>query len=114
MLWLYVIASAIAAGVSPDGGLSSRAEHVSGVAFSLILASWLVADARKRQQRLCYDCDSFAFFAWPIVLPIYLFRTRGVRAFLTLLCFVGIWLVAWAVTVAAFIAREFVFQKSAG
>ena len=114
MLWLYAIASAVATGVSPEGRLPARAEQVSGVAFSFILASWLIADARKRRQRLCYDYDSFAFFAGPVALPVYLFRTRGVRAFLTLLCFVGIWLVAWAVTAAVFIAREFVFPESTG
>jgi hypothetical protein len=84
MLWLYVIAIGIAAGLAPDGGtLSSKVDYLSRIAFSFILASWLIADARKRRQRLCYDYDTFAFFAWPVVLPVYLFRTRGMRAFLT-------------------------------
>jgi hypothetical protein len=53
-----------------------------------------MADANKRGRTLCHDYGSFVFFLWPVVLPIYLFQTRGLRAFLTLLCFAGLWLVA--------------------
>jgi hypothetical protein len=68
-----------------------------------------MADAKKRKRQLCYDDGSFVFFAWPVVVPVYLFRTRGVRAFLTLLCFAGIWLVAMLVALVVFIVREFGF-----
>jgi hypothetical protein len=109
MLWFYAIGLAVASTAAPDGRLSARADYVSRVALSLILASWVIADARKRRRQLCYDYDSFVFFAWPIVLPVHLFRTRGPRAFLTLLCFAGIWLVAMLVAAVAFIIREFMF-----
>src|SRR5437667_2269126 len=93
MLWLCVMALAIASAASAEGpGLSKRAELASRIAFSLVMASWVMADARKRRRRLCYDYDSFVFFAWPVILPVYLWQTRGARALLTLLCFAGIWL----------------------
>ena len=82
MLWLYVMALGIVAGIAPDAGLSSKVDYLSRTAFSFIVASWLVADARKRREPLCYDYDSFAFFAWPVVLPVYLFRTRAGARFL--------------------------------
>ena len=110
MLWLDAIAVAVATTSAPDGRLPSSADYVSCIAFPLILASWVIADAQKRQRRVCYDHDSFVFFAWPIVVPVYLFRTRGVRAFLTLLCFAGIWLVAMLAALGVFIFREFVFS----
>lgn len=95
MLWLCVIAFGIASAIGPGGaGMSKRAELVFSVAFPFIVASWVLADSRKRSRPLCYDYDSFAYFAWPVVVPIYLFQTRGVRALLTLLCFAGIWLIA--------------------
>lgn len=108
-LWLYMIAFGVACGMSSDGTMSWRADYVAQVALSLILASWVTADAQKRQLKLCHDFDSFVFFAWPIVLPVYLFRTRGVRAFLTLLCFAGIWLVAMLAAMVVFMIRAFVF-----
>src|SRR6266542_817364 len=94
-LWLCVVAFGVASAASPDGAeLSKRADLASRVAFPLVMASWVLADARKRGRRLCYDYDSFVFFAWPVVVPVYLYQTRGVQAFLTLLCFAGICLIA--------------------
>jgi len=108
-LWLCVVAVGIASAASPHGGeLPVRADLASRLAFPLVMTSWVVADARKRGRRLCYDFDSFVFFVWPILIPVYLFQTRGVRAFLTLLCFAGICLVATLPAVVVFIIREFV------
>jgi hypothetical protein len=93
MLWFCAVAFGVATAIGP-GGIPERAELISSFALSLVIASWVVADARKRGRKICYDFDSFLYFAWPVVVPVYLFQTRGFRAFLTLLCFVGIWLVA--------------------
>ena len=79
----------------------------SRFAFPLVMASWVMADARKRGRRLCHDYDAFVFFAW-LVVPLYLFQTRGARAFLTLLCFVGVCGVAALAALVVFIMREFV------
>ena len=45
------------------------------------IALWLLADARQRGRSLPYDAGTFFFLAWPILAPIYLFSTRGWRAF---------------------------------
>lgn len=111
MLWLYAFAVGITSAITPDATLPRRAESLSQIALSLILASWVIADAHKRQRQLCYDYDTFVFFASPIVVPIYLFQTRGVRAFLTLLCFAGIWVIGMlAPALAVFLIREFVLS----
>jgi hypothetical protein len=108
MLWLFAVAFGLASAIGSDGaGMPKRAELASSVALPLVVASWVMADARKRGRRLCYDYDSFVYFAWPIVVPVYLFQTRGARAFLTLLCFAGIWLVAVVAAGVVFLVREF-------
>ena len=94
MLWLCAIAFGVAYSVPPNGEISKRADLAFQFALPLVIASWVTADARKQGRQLCYDYDSFVFLAWPIVVPVYLFQTRGVRAFLTLLCFAAIWLIA--------------------
>src|SRR4051794_6769649 len=94
MLWVYALAFAIGTAVTAGGELPVRAAIASQVAMSLILGWWVEADARKRGRRLCYDYGSFVYFLWPVVVPVYLFRTRGLHAFITLLCFAGIWAVA--------------------
>jgi hypothetical protein len=100
-LCLYAVAWGIVAAIS-GGHVPKRAEVAASVALSLILASWVVADARKRKRKLPYDFDSFVYFAWPVIVPIYIFQSRGVRGFLTLLGFSGIGLLyvlaAFAVT----------------
>ena len=107
MLWLCAIASGVVRSLAPDGEVSKRADLASRFALPLVIASWVTADARKRRRGLCYDYDSFVFFASPIIVPIYLFQTRGVRAFLTLLCFAGIWLIAMVSVFVVAIIREF-------
>jgi len=110
-LWFGVIALFFASAASRDGsGLPKRADLVSRAVLPLVIASWVMADARKRGRRLCYDYDSFVFFAWPVVLPVYLFQTRGARAFLTLLCFAGICLIALLAAAVLLVIREFLLS----
>ena len=106
-LWLCAIALGVAYTVSPDGEISKRADAASRFALPLVIASWVTADARKRGRQLCYDYDSFVFFAWPLIAPVYIFQTRGVRAFLTLLWFAAIWLIAMSPVFVLSIIREF-------
>jgi len=105
-LGLYVLAVNVAMTWSANRALSPAADYVSRIALSLIMAAWVHADARKFKERHCYDFDSFVFFAWPVVVPVYLFRTRGMRAFLTLLCFAGIWLAAWIAAAVIILIRN--------
>ena len=108
LLWLYALAFGIAsATASDDRGLPKQADLASSVALSLVIALWVIRDAQKRGRHVCYDYDSFVYFAWPIVAPVYLFQTRGARAFLTLLCFAGICLIAMFPSAVVFLIREF-------
>jgi hypothetical protein len=105
MLWLCAIAFGIASAMSPDG-MPTQARLASDIAVPLVIALWVIADARKRGRRLCYDYDSFVYFAWPVVVPVYLFQTRGVRALLTLLCFGGLWLIGALSAGVVLLVRE--------
>ena len=105
MLWFCIIAWGAAYSLAPDGELSWRADFALRLALPFVIAFWVSADARKRGRALCYD--SFVFFASPFVVPVYLFQTRGIRAFLTFLCFAGICLVAATMHFVISIIREF-------
>jgi hypothetical protein len=104
-LWLCAIAFGVVRSLDPDDQVSKRADLVFRFALPLVIAAWVTTDARKRGRGLCYDFDSFVFFL-PFIVPIYLFQTRGARAFLTLLCFAGIWLVALIPVFVISIIRE--------
>ncbi len=99
LIAVYLLIAAICTAVPLALGsrMSPRATLAGRVAFPVILALWVTSDARTRRQGLCYDFDTFIFFAWPVVLPWYLFRTRGARALLTVLYFAGLCLAAGVV-----------------
>ncbi len=108
LLWLYAIAFGIATALGPDGeGMPKRAELVSGVALQVIVSLWVLADARRRGRPLPYDFGSFVYFAWPFILPVYLFQTRGARALLALLGFAGICFLALFTAGAAAFVRAY-------
>jgi hypothetical protein len=48
----------------------------------LLIASWVNLDRRTRHLSLPFEFDAFVFFAWPVALPYYLYKSRGARGFL--------------------------------
>ena len=70
---------------SRDNWISLQCSGVGRFPCEILLPStialWVLTDARNRKLPLPYDSVSYFFFAWPILVPIYLFSTRGRRAF---------------------------------
>jgi hypothetical protein len=50
--------------------------------FALVLIAWVRADRRVHEFQSPFEFDVFLFFAWPVVVPYYLYRTRGGRGLL--------------------------------
>ena len=107
LLWLYAFALSLVSVWHPEGPLPPGADLASRAAFFLILSGWVTADARKRHHPLCYDYDSLVFFFGLVVVPVYLIRTRGWRALLTGLCFLGLWAVMGVGVAVVWFIREF-------
>ena len=96
---LCIFCSAIAAYLfdftGPSTSLSAIAAVLNAYLIPASIALWIHADARRRPQRsLPYDFAALVFFMWPIAAPIYLFRTRGLRAFGPIAIFVLLMLAA--------------------
>ena len=64
------------------------------LAFLWAVGWWLRNDSRKRRVALVFDMGFFLCVAWPLVLPYYLFKTRGVKAVLAILAVVGVYVAA--------------------
>jgi len=58
-------------------GSPEHAGLLYALAFSLLLTYYVRADRRVRDFRVPFEFDVFVYFAWPIFVPYYLFRTRG-------------------------------------
>jgi hypothetical protein len=52
------------------------------IAFGLILTWWIYTDRPNRNFKLPFEFEYFVLFAWPIVVPYYLYRRLGWRGLL--------------------------------
>ena len=52
------------------------------IAFGLILTWWVYTDRPNRNFKLPFEFEYFVLFAWPIVVPCYLYRRLGSRGLL--------------------------------
>jgi hypothetical protein len=59
--------------------------------FSLI-GYWLEKDSKRYGVKWMLDMGFFLYLAWPVIIPYHLFKTRGIKAFLTILAFIGIYI----------------------
>ena len=78
-------------------------------AFSLIytlgflggLSWWLIDDRQKNGLEWLHSWGNFLYFAGWLVVPFYLFKTRGTKALLTILLFLGLYFGTYIVGVIA-------------
>jgi hypothetical protein len=75
-------------------GLAAFAAILATYVLPNSIALWLLADAQRRRRQLPYDFGSFVFFAWWVLVPLYLFSTRGWRGIIPLGLFVLLYLAA--------------------
>lgn len=82
-----------------EGGAPAFAAVLADLFLLCSIALWVLADARRRRRQLPYDFGSFVFFAELVFVPIYLFTTRGWRAFATFGWFLLLYIAAAVVSV---------------
>lgn len=80
--------------LSHPNRMAAIAALAAGYLLPAIISLWVVSDTREHRQWRLYDFGSFVFFFWPLAVPIYLFQTRGLRAFGTIGFFLGVFLAA--------------------
>jgi hypothetical protein len=80
------------------------------VCFTLNVAWWLSWDRRARGFSAPYDFDSFVFFAWPIVVPWYLYRTRGARGVLLAVAIGGFYVLPALVAAVVYATKTIAVQ----
>jgi hypothetical protein len=61
---------------------------LANVAWYWVIGWWLIDDLRRRRETWIY-CPGILITAWALWLPYYLLKTRGVRALITIACFVA-------------------------
>jgi len=89
--WPFVVALATLTLVSALGRavlavrglpLPEETGRLDSFVFNLVLALWVRSDRRSHNFSIAFEFDAFMFFAWPFLLPWYLYQTRGPRGLL--------------------------------
>lgn len=82
LLFLLTLAAIYAIGLSVLAfhGYAARPEASAtlwGLEFQTLLALWVRTDRRTRNLlNFPFEFEAFVFFAWPVAVPYYLYRTR--------------------------------------
>ena len=84
LAWLFVASYMLASGIGVDQVDSPGFQFAFQVGFVTCITTWVLKDATRRKLRPCYDYDTFVFYAWMLLVPIYLFQTRSLKALATL------------------------------
>lgn len=104
--WLFIAAILLGAfnsayvvlGLMP----SMMAEFINAYMLPICFATWVQADARRRQCTPCFDFGMFVAMVWIIVVPWYLMRTRGWRGLLLSLMFLGLLVTPYLIPVIVY------------
>jgi hypothetical protein len=83
-LIIFTAISTIAQGVLALHHLRmpEESDYLWSISLQLMIACWVRIDRRDRCLRLPFEFDAFVSFAWPLVLPYYLYESRGARGVL--------------------------------
>jgi hypothetical protein len=85
--WLFSLPAALLYGFATttlcaEGSLAGEIGLflvAAGYLIASTIALWILKDAKRLQCELPYDFGSWVFFLWPVMVPLYLFKTRGWR-----------------------------------
>jgi hypothetical protein len=89
-----------AVGLAP----SPTFEFVASFFWSILVALWIVADARRRTGVPCFDFGFFCYLLLPIAVPWYCFWSRGWRGLLLLISIAVLWLAPYLVANVVWLA----------
>ena len=101
---LVVVISVIHYSVMGYAGYDPSIEAEALMVYSLtfMFAWWAFEDAKKQKYHRPYEFGAFIFFAWPVVLPVYLVATRGWKGMLLFLAFIILYYLPWSAGWAAY------------
>jgi hypothetical protein len=106
LLYVYLIITSLAQGVYSASGIEAPAGFtlLYPIGYLWIVGWWLRTDSRKRRIAWVYDMGLFLNIAWPFIMPYYLFKTRGTRGLLAIVIFGGVFIGAFALGAALYLA----------
>ena len=59
--------------------IPTESEKLWSLSVQLFVACWVYLDRKDRRLNLPFEFEAFVFFAPPLALPYYLYKSRGAR-----------------------------------
>jgi hypothetical protein len=102
LLYIFVTINQVIAGIylARDIEPPSAFTFLYPLGLLWLIGWWLQTDSRKYGVAWVFDMGLFLYIAWPLIMPYYLFRTRGLKGFLPILAFIGTYLGAYVMGAA--------------
>jgi hypothetical protein len=88
--WLFVSQAVAGIKYSLDIDSSYGAYFITYFFNFGLIYLWLKSDSKKTHTHLFFDTGLFLFLAWPVVILVYLIRTRGWKAIRIIFIFICI------------------------
>jgi hypothetical protein len=79
-------------------------EMVASFWWSILLALWIVADARRRSCVPCFDFGFFCYILLPLSVPWYCLWSRGWRGLFLMAAILVLWLAPYVVAGVVWVA----------
>ena len=93
LFYTFLVITQIIAGIYTASGFEPPRAYTAlyPLSFLWIIGLWLQKDSRKNGVPWVFDLGYFLYHAWLFIMPYHLFKTRGTKAFLTILVFIGVY-----------------------
>jgi hypothetical protein len=91
---LFLMQTAYGFGIAQTGGHSTNLNTWHALALYWAMGWWFVNDSQEygvKWNDNYIDMGLFLYLAWVFILPYYLFKSRGRKAFYTMLLILGIY-----------------------
>jgi len=90
---VFIAISQLAAGIYIGVGLepSGRFTLLQHLVLFWLVGDWLLKDNRRHHIAWVFDMGFFLYLAWPLIIPFYLFKTRGFKALWSMLGVIGLY-----------------------
>jgi hypothetical protein len=94
LLYFFLVVTRIIAGIYTASGTEQPRAYLLlyPLSFLWILGLWLQKDSRKNGAPWVFDMGFFLYQAWLIIMPYYLYKTRGGKAYPPIFAFIGIYI----------------------
>lgn len=87
--------------------VSDTSDAVWAFVFAIMVAVWATKEPKQKEFYAPFEFGAFLYFAWPLVLPYYLIKTRGVEGVVIFLGFTALYLMPF---LSGLVAYVYIYQ----